>query len=127
MALNRHLLNTLMHQRGIKQTDLSKQLGISQANVSKYLKGEVKNPSLRVIAELARILEVDVSNLVSVGDEIIEQPTEVQKKKTTIQHAEFIKNRSSAEKLLAKVKLVLENKNMNSDAKIDMLELLIKD
>ena len=86
-----------------------------------------KNPSLRVINDLAHILEVDVSNLVSLDDEIIEQPTEIQKKKTTIQHAEFIKNRSSAEKLLAKVKLVLENKNMNIDAKIDMLELLIKD
>jgi len=125
MALNRHLLDTLMHQRGITQTDLSKQLGISQGNVSKYLNGEVKNPNLRVINDLAHILEVDVSNLVSLDDEIIEQPTEIQKKKTTIQHAEFIKNRSSAEKLLAKVKLVLENKNMNIDAKIDMLELLI--
>jgi transcriptional regulator with XRE-family HTH domain len=127
MALNRHLLDTLMHQRGITQTDLSKQLGISQGNVSKYLNGGVKNPNLRVINDLAHILEVDVSNLVSLDDEIIEQPTEIQKKKTTIQHAEFIKNRSSAEKLLAKVKLVLENKNMNIDAKIDMLELLIKD
>ena len=125
MALNRHLLDTLMHQRGITQTDLSKQLGISQGNVSKYLNGGVKNPNLRVINDLAHILEVDVSNLVSLDDEIIEQPTEIQKKKTTIQHAEFIKNRSSAEKLLAKVKLVLENKNMNIDAKIDMLELLI--
>ena len=127
MALNRHLLDTLMHQRGITQTDLSEQLGISQGNVSKYLNGGVKNPNLRVINDLAHILEVDVSNLVSLDDEIIEQPTEIQKKKTTIQHAEFIKNRSSAEKLLAKVKLVLENKNMNIDAKIDMLELLIKD
>ena len=127
MALNRHLLDTLMHQRGITQTDLSKQLGISQGNVSKYLNGGVKNPNLRVINDLAHILEVDVSNLVSLDDEIIEQPTEIQKKKTTIQHAEFIKNRSSAEKLLAKVKLVLENKNMNINAKIDMLELLIKD
>jgi DNA-binding Xre family transcriptional regulator len=42
MALNSHLLDTLMHQRGITQTDLSKQLGISQGNVSKYLNGGVQ-------------------------------------------------------------------------------------
>ena len=50
----------LAHAKGLTMADIAKQIGISRVNLSNSLNG---NPTLSRLAEVAKILDVEVSEL----------------------------------------------------------------
>ena len=50
----------LAHSKGLTMSDIAKQLGINRVNLSNSLNG---NPTLSRLREVAKILEVEVSEL----------------------------------------------------------------
>lgn len=50
----------LAHQRGLTMSDIAKKVGISRVNLSNSLNG---NPTLSRLSEVAKILDVEVSEL----------------------------------------------------------------
>ena len=55
-----------LKQKGYRQLDLAVRLGVSEGAVSNYLKGK-REPSLEVFKEIAKMIEVPVSELL--GDD----------------------------------------------------------
>ncbi|NDV46875.1 XRE family transcriptional regulator [Paludibacter sp. 221] len=61
MELNR--IKEVLDERGIKQTWLAEKLGKSFNTINAYA-GNRKQPSLEVLFEIAKILQVDVKDLI---------------------------------------------------------------
>lgn len=52
---------------GITQTELAKQLGITQSNISRYIKGDIM-PSLDTFANLCEVLKLDPAYILCLTD-----------------------------------------------------------
>lgn len=61
MELNR--IKEILDEKGIKQTWLAEKLGKSFNTVNAYA-GNRKQPSLEVLNEIARILQIDIKELI---------------------------------------------------------------
>ena len=57
----------ILSERGCTQSDLAHDLGMDRGNLSRMLKGR-HSPSLSVVEDVARLLKVDVSELLSPCD-----------------------------------------------------------
>ena len=61
LALN---VKTFHRQRKLNQTALAKRVGVTQAYIAMLGKGSNVNPTLRLLAKLAKALRVKISELV---------------------------------------------------------------
>jgi transcriptional regulator with XRE-family HTH domain len=61
LAMN---VKTLRRQRKLNQTALAKRVGVTQAYIAMLEKGSNVNPTLRMLAKLAKALKVTVAELV---------------------------------------------------------------
>lgn len=60
MVKNR--IKSILHQRGMNQNDLAKELGVQPETLSRTING---NPTLKSLSEIAKVLKVDVGDLFS--------------------------------------------------------------
>ena len=58
-------LRETISQSGMKQSEIAKELGVSQQTVSHYMKGD-KMPALDMFANLCRVLDVDANEILCV-------------------------------------------------------------
>ena len=56
-------IKLILEERGIKQTWLAKKLGKSYPIVNSYVQNR-RQPSLEVLTDIAKILEVDIRDLI---------------------------------------------------------------
>lgn len=56
----------IRQSRGLSQAQLTERIGITQATMSLIEKG-IRNPSLQTAAEIARVLEVRIEDLLKEG------------------------------------------------------------
>lgn len=54
-------------QSGLTQTDLAKRLGIGQATISHYIKGD-KMPALDTFANLCAVLDLDANDILCIDE-----------------------------------------------------------
>lgn len=62
-------LENLMYRQGISQNRLAEESGISQATISRYLKGE-RMPTLKAVINICCVLECDIDELVYIDEKI---------------------------------------------------------
>lgn len=60
-------LREAIKNSGIRQTDIAKQLGITQSTISKYMNYN-KYPSIDTFANLCRILDVSADDILGLKD-----------------------------------------------------------
>lgn len=63
-------LKEILDESGMTQAELADELGVTQAAVSKYLNGKIM-PSVKVLANIAHIFEVDIYDILYFGDIIV--------------------------------------------------------
>lgn len=63
-------LREILHEYGMSQAELADELGVTQAAVSKYLNGRIM-PSVKVLANIAHVFEVDIYDILYFGDLIV--------------------------------------------------------
>ena len=77
MKLNR--IKVVLDEKGIKQTWLAEQLGKSFSTVNAYACNR-KQPSLEILNKIARILQVNVKDLLADGKEFSNKVLSITKK-----------------------------------------------
>ena len=78
MKLNR--IKAVLDKKGIKQTWLAEQLGKSFSTVNAYACNR-QQPSLEILYKIARILQVNVKDLLADEKEIAEKVLDIAKQK----------------------------------------------
>ncbi len=75
MAKKRFRMNVIrevLDQRGVSQAKLARMLDMSNNTLSAYCRNE-RQPSLETLFEIAKLLNVDVNDLIGEGEEIREE------------------------------------------------------
>lgn len=67
MSIGRNI-SRMREKRGMNQVQLAQEVGITQSAISQIEKG-IKNPSLQVGSEIARVLRCSIEDLVDEPDQ----------------------------------------------------------
>ena len=95
-------LTTRLKQLGMTQRDLANEIGVTEATISRYVKGE-REPNDELLAKIAQSLEVTIGYFKDEGDNKVEDLAQINK-------------------LIAR-----NEKNMTSEEKLAIIRLLSRD
>ena len=137
---NRKLLSDLMHEHMLVQQDLASALEISQAQISKILKGVTESPSVDKIQRMATYFKVENGEFFTLNpnwqdnqDEVTHlEPVSAKKANlerdeqslNTSQLSSSVNNRE--QKLLTKITAVANDQEMDGETKLKMIKLLLE-
>lgn len=63
--MNTEMLKMIMLDKNLNIPKLSQKTGISVGRLSEILSGKVKNPRIDTVKKIARVLEVDINEIIN--------------------------------------------------------------